>query len=201
MRIPDIVSADDPFCVVMLSFFLLALLPLRVFAWGAAGHEIVATIAQIHLHPSAYPAICSILGSTSSADGPPCYLATVATWADRVRFRMHWSAHMHFVGSVGDHPRDTCLFPGNRGWEDDDANVLSATRNVTNLLTDYVSKSKSGLSVSTQETDVANEALKFLIHFMGDLHQPLHLTGRDRGGNSDKVVFDKRQTSNVSLYV
>lgn len=102
---------------------------------------------------------------------------------------------MHFVGAIGDHPRSSCLFPGDGGWEDNDANVLSATRNVTNLLTDYVSKSKSGLSVSAQETDVANEALKFLIHFMGDLHQPLHLTGRDRGGNSDKVVFDKRQTS------
>jgi len=42
---------------------------------------------------------------------------------------------------------------------------------------------------------VANEALKFLIHFMGDVHQPLHLTGRDRGGNGDKVLFDRRHTN------
>ena len=43
--------------------------------------------------------------------------------------------------------------------------------------------------------DAANEALKFLVHFMGDLHMPLHLTGRDRGGNSVKVRFGGRITS------
>jgi len=46
---------------------------------------------------------------------------------------------------------------------------------------------------------VANEALKFLIHFVGDLHQPLHLTGRARGGNSVKVLFDRRHTSKLPV--
>jgi hypothetical protein len=33
-------------------------------------------------------------------------------------------------------------------------------------------------------------ALRFLVHFMGDLHQPLHLTGRDRGGNGAMFSFE-----------
>ncbi|KAF8736122.1 hypothetical protein AX14_000845 [Amanita brunnescens Koide BX004] len=183
-------------------FLPLALLPLRVLAWGAAGHEIVATIAQIHLHPSAYPTICSILGSpVSTANGPPCLLATVATWADRIRYRMHWSGPLHYVGAVGDHPPDTCNFPGDHGWDgSQDANVLSATRNVSNILADYVRNVKLGASTSVQDTERANEALKFLIHFLGDLHQPLHLTGRDRGGNGDKVMFDRRHTNLHSVW-
>jgi hypothetical protein len=40
-----------------------------------------------------------------------------------------------------------------------------------------------------------NEALKFLVHFYGDLHMPLHLAGRARGGNGIKVLFDGRHTS------
>jgi hypothetical protein len=53
---------------------------------------------------------------------------------------------------------------------------------------------KLGLKKEASD-DVASEALKFLIHFVGDMHQPLHLTGRDRGGNSISVLFDRRHTS------
>ncbi|KAF8634806.1 hypothetical protein AX17_004059 [Amanita inopinata Kibby_2008] len=167
-------------------------------AWGAAGHEIVATIAQIHLHPSVYPTLCTILNFTSPnfPNEPQCHLAPVAAWADKIRYKMHWSASLHYVGALGDHPPDTCLFPGVRGWEGRrGANVLSGLRNVTNFLTGFE-------VVDGEDTDVdaANEALKFMIHFMGDLHMPLHLTGRDKGGNSDKVLFDGRQTNLHSLW-
>ncbi|KAI8924932.1 phospholipase C/P1 nuclease domain-containing protein [Entophlyctis helioformis] len=46
-----------------------------------------------------------------------------------------------------------------------------------------------------RDVDPRTEALKFVIHFLGDLHQPLHATGRDRGGNDAKVSFNGRQTS------
>lgn len=59
--------------------------------------------------------------------------------------------------------------------------MLSAIRNTTGWL--------------EEGYDGAEEALKFLIHFVGDLHQPLHLTGRDKGGNGAKVRFDGRITS------
>jgi S1/P1 Nuclease len=172
------------------------------------GHEIVATIAQSHLHPQVLNSVCSILASdsslidsdvdrparSSSAD-PPCYLATVATWADKIRNHARWSAGLHFINGVGDHPPDDCRFPGADGWGGRErVNVLDAVQNVSSILTEFVSGSSGGI-IAGGAPELALEALKFLIHFVGDMHQPLHLCGRDRGGNSDKVTFDGRVTS------
>ena len=65
--------------------------------------------------------------------------------------------------------------------------VLGGIRNTTNILGEYLE--------GTQTVDAAEEALKFLVHFMGDVHQPLHLVGRDKGGNGVKVRFNRRITS------
>lgn len=169
---------------------------LHVFAWGVVGHEIVATIAQIYIHPSVYPAMCTILNFTDPrTDHPLCHLAPIAPWADRVRFHMQWSGPLHYIGSIDDHPSEVCAFPGPHGWSGKkDANVLSAMRNTTQLLEQWTKESHS------VDHPTANEALKFLVHFMGDLHQPLHLTGRDRGGNSIKVLFGRRHTNLHSLW-
>lgn len=169
-------------------------------AWGAAGHEIVATIAQIHLHPTVLYEVCSILypGSdlTSSDGKPPCYLSRVATWADQVRMKpqYRYTASMHYVGATDDHPSETCAFPGERGWAGrKDVNVLGAIRNMTNILEDYT----MGMADPSQ----AEEAMKFLIHYLGDMHMPLHLTGRERGGNGMKVTFDGRVTSKYCSFL
>ncbi|KAJ7467073.1 phospholipase C/P1 nuclease domain-containing protein [Mycena latifolia] len=176
--------------------FVLAGCAASAVAWGPTGHEIVATIAQIHLHPSVLPTICAILNLTSPNLGEPqCHLAPVATWADTQRPNMPWSASLHFVGAVDDYPSQTCVFPGPRGWAGKDgANVLGGIRNVTDILTDWVYSNGAGIA-STYQSDVANEALKFLIHFLGDMHMPLHLTGRDRGGNSIPVLFGGQKTN------
>lgn len=60
-------------------FPLLALAPTS-FAWGAVGHEVVATIAQIHLHDSAKDALATLLPAYTGG-----HLAPIASWADRVR--------------------------------------------------------------------------------------------------------------------
>lgn len=91
---------------------------------------------------------------------------------------------MHYIGDKKDHPSQYCAF-GQNGWEDDQYNVLNAVRNTTL----WIEEERAG-----QE-----EALKFLVHFVGDLHMPLHLTGRDRGGNDMKVKFDGRTTSKLVL--
>jgi len=177
------------------------------FAWGAAGHEIVATIAQIHLNPPVLPILCSILYPTTSPES--CYLSSVAAWADGVRYRagFRWSAPLHYVGGRGDLPSDTCLFPGDRGWAGrEGGNVLGAIRNVTTILQDIVQdatipgKIEPSAESKLYGGEMAQEALKFLIHFVGDLHMPLHLTGRDRGGNGVKVSWDGRVTNLHSLW-
>ncbi|KAH8101871.1 phospholipase C/P1 nuclease domain-containing protein [Cristinia sonorae] len=177
---------------------VLSALP-AALAWGAAGHEIVATIAQIHLHPTVLYEVCSILypeAELSTQDGqPPCHLSRVATWADQVRMnpKYRYTASMHYVGAVDDHPSQTCAFPGERGWAGHtDVNVLGAVRNMTTILEDY--------TLGTVDPSQAEEAMKFLIHYLGDMHMPLHLTGRERGGNGAKVTFDGRMTNLHSVW-
>jgi hypothetical protein len=170
-----------------------------VVAWGAAGHEIVATIAQIYLHPTTLTNVCDILypGSSEyaaeSGAWPPCYLSRVAAWADQVRRqpRYRYTAPMHYIGASEDHPSETCVFPGGKGWAGKrDVNVLGAVRNMTSILIGYTD--------GYYDVATAEEAIKFLIHFVGDMHMPLHLTGRERGGNGVKVTFDGRVTSEYS---
>ncbi|PSR78587.1 hypothetical protein PHLCEN_2v7334 [Hermanssonia centrifuga] len=176
--------------------FILASVP-AAYAWGAAGHQIVATIAQIYLHPTTLSNVCEILypGSSTSRQSPPCNLATIASWADQIKRqpKYRYTAPLHYIGALGDHPSEACAFPGPRGWAGKkDANVLGAVRNVTNILVEYT----NGL----YDAEAAADALKFLVHYLGDMHMPLHLTGRDRGGNGDRVTFDGRVTNLHSLW-
>ncbi|KAF9235605.1 phospholipase C/P1 nuclease domain-containing protein [Melanogaster broomeanus] len=167
----------------------------QAFAWGAVGHEVVATIAEMHLHPSVMPKLCVILDKPSD-----CFLAPVATWADTIRrvAKYRWTAPLHYIGAVGDYPSSVCAFPGTKGWEGrTHINVLNSIRNTTNVLQEYEQLRKAG---AEDVEGYVQDALKFLIHFMGDMHMPLHLTGRNRGGNSDKVCFDGRSTNLHSLW-
>jgi hypothetical protein len=62
---------------------------------NASGHEIVATIAQIHLHPSVQKKLCTILPPEAK-----CHLAPVAAWADQVRGRFPGTGGMHYVNGT-----------------------------------------------------------------------------------------------------
>jgi hypothetical protein len=103
------------------------------------------TIAQSHLDPQVLNAVCSILASdvdSTVRDGDaPCYLSTVASWANKIRFHTRL-ALLHYVGASGDHPPDNCLFPGTDGWGGNPlGNVVDTIRNVTSILADCVSAS------------------------------------------------------------
>ncbi|KAG8724989.1 hypothetical protein FRC09_010737, partial [Ceratobasidium sp. 395] len=150
--------------------------------WGAAGHEITATIAQIHLLESAQKEICNILPARFN-----CRLSSIAAWADKVRGlpQFRWTSGLHYINPIDDWPPETCTF-GETGWKNDQ-NILQGIVNVTR-------------SVELLEGTQRDYALRFLVHFMGDIHMPLHLTGRDRGGNEDRVRFDGRITNLHSLW-
>lgn len=187
-----------------------------VLGWGAAGHEIVATIAQIYTQPEALESLCRILnahtdanflegvddefpmtmagGSVATNAMWPCHLASVATWADKYKYRMRWSASLHYVNAIGDHPSDTCLFPGPDGWSGKPGiNVLGGIYNTSNILLDWADGGHSDI-------ELAQEALKFIVHFLGDMHMPLHLVGRDRGGNGVDVCWEGRRSNFHSVW-
>ncbi|KAJ3188255.1 hypothetical protein HDU85_005405 [Gaertneriomyces sp. JEL0708] len=90
-----------------------------------------------------------------------------------------WSNSLHYINPVSEckqtiEPSD-CTH---------DRCVVSGMFNYTSRLLDH-----------TLTRDQKEEALKFLIHFVGDVHQPLHASGRAEGGTRQHVTFDRRRLS------
>jgi hypothetical protein len=81
------------------------------------------------------------------------------------------------VSPLNDSPPHTCTF---------DPDNLQSNINVLTAIQNYTSRFAAGFD------DID---LRFLVHYMGDVHQPLHLMLRERGGNGDPVLFEKRHFS------
>ena len=148
----------------------LAVLP-RAQAWGPEGHEIVAEIALRYLTPAARAAVDDVLGTYKLGD------YDVASWPDIIR---------------GDKEYDK-FYPNNGLWHFVDFNVSQRYDDDFELKPpkdgqDIVSQigrwqkelGKKGLSPARRL-----DALRFLVHFVGDVHQPMHCAYRygDMGGN------------------
>lgn len=109
------------------------------------------------------------------------YLAGVATWADSVRYTKwgRFSGDFHFIDAK-DNPPQACGVDYERDCKPTGC-VVSAIRNYTERLLD------PDLRLSERVI-----AAKFVIHFLGDIHQPLHNEDVARGGNGIHVTFDGR---------
>ena len=160
-----------------LRFLLLLLLvfPAPAQAWGPQGHEVAARIAANHLTPSARLRISQLLGG----DALPLMVLD-SNWADEVRSDRPQTTGWHYVnieiGARGydrrrDCPRDNCV-------------VRQIEREI-GLLRDPRAPRAARL-----------DAFRFLIHFVADLHQPLHAADRhDKGGNSVTVIEGRRRSN------
>lgn len=157
--------------------FLFFFMITEAHAWGPQGHKIVAQVAENNLTPPARNAIKRILGDQS--------LARVANWADVVKSKGEWShtKPWHFVNipdgedySTADHSHE--------------GDVVGAITEMVQVL-----KRRNVDPVSEEN------ALKFIVHFAGDIHQPLH-AGRpeDRGGNDIRIVFEGRNSNLHALW-
>ncbi|KAJ5175679.1 uncharacterized protein N7482_001556 [Penicillium canariense] len=142
-------------------------------AWGALGHATVAYVAQNYVSASTAAWAKGVLGDTSSS-----YLANIASWADDYRATTagKWSAPFHFIDAE-DNPPTSCNVDYNRDCGSAGCSI-SAIANYTQRVGD------GRLSA----TNTA-EALKFLVHFIGDITQPLHDEAYEVGGNDIKVTF------------
>ncbi|KDN37244.1 phospholipase C/P1 nuclease [Tilletiaria anomala UBC 951] len=159
-----------------------------VRAWGQVGHAIVATIAQTQLHPAVRAHICSILPDFTAyqsyypRQGAPhthCHLAPLASWPDAQHMRYPWSSKLHYINPLQDDPPLHCTY-GEEGWASPD-NLVTALYNYTSRL-------------QTEQGWERDMAMRMVVHLMGDMGQPLHLTGRDRGGNDVWVRFEGRKS-------
>jgi DNA/RNA endonuclease YhcR with UshA esterase domain len=150
-------------------------------SWGQKGHQVVAKIAENHLSPKAKSEIVNLLGDNSLAD--------IATWADEVRNDPAYrkTAPWHYLNlSLGLNFTQFSETVNAQGGN----NIYQATADARNTLLN---------ANGTKEEKV--EALKFLVHFVGDAHQPMHISrAEDKGGNSIQVRFDDKGTNLHSLW-
>lgn len=151
----------------LLAFLLLGSLASPAFAWGALGHRLVADLASDELTPATRKAVDRLLAGEKVPT-----LAGVASWADDVRANDpvlgKTSSPWHYVGI---HSADCAYVPPT---DCPDGNcVVGAIEAQTAILADR-----------RQPLEARRQALKFVVHFIGDAHQPLHSNNRDdKGGN------------------
>mgnify|MGYP000001681644 FL=1 len=148
---------------------LMASFSINALAWGQIGHRVTGAIAQQHLTPQAQAAISALL--------PTEDLAEASTYPDEMRsspdeFWQKKAGPFHYV-----------TIPEGQTYADvgapEQGDGVSALKMFTaNLKSSQTSKEEKQL------------ALRFIVHIIGDLHQPLHAgNGTDRGGNDFKVNF------------
>jgi hypothetical protein len=152
-------------------------------AWGCHGHEIVAIIAESHLSPRAHVMAQKILAGAPISLGLARYchdpgldaFADSSTWADDERSVRPDTAAWHFI----DAPLTVVK---------DDLALYCPTS--TGCITSALAAELAILKNPRESTQARADALRFVIHFVGDIHQPLHtVSNNDRGGNCVPVEF------------
>jgi hypothetical protein len=150
------------------------LTPTLGHAWGRDGHNVVGEIAWRHLNGEARAQVEALLGEFEE---PGTDLAEVTTWADEIRGQPEWdhAQPWHYVN----------LPPGN-------TDGYNAERDCPpeGCVVEAIVRFSEVLRGETASAEARNQALKFLAHFVGDVHQPLHAShGEDYGGNGIRVTF------------
>jgi hypothetical protein len=167
---------------ILSSLLFLITKPPPSSSWGPIGHSSIANIAQELLTTKANYQVSKLLEYKYNGN-----MSNAANWADEVRTLPYfkWSAPLHFINT----PDWKCDYIKERDcWDSSEGKnfcVDEAIQNYTNRLKKY--------------NDV--DSLKFLIHFVGDIHQPLHcgFIG-DRGGNDILGHFYDKKTNLHSVW-
>lgn len=154
--------------------FWLCLSCSSAYGWGRDGHRMTGDIASRYLTPAAAYAVQDLLGEQTLAD--------VSTWADEIKSdrSYDWARPWHYVN----------VNPGMERF------VLERDCPEHGCVVSAIIKYAEVLRSETADRAEKKEALKFLVHFVGDLHQPLHVGyARDRGGNDVAVDFFGSRTN------
>lgn len=160
-------------CLTIWCFVMVGMI--SVDAWSQEGHIMTCKIAQGLLKEEAANSVKMLLPEYVDGD-----LSALCVWPDQVRhwYKYRWTSPLHFI----DTPDQACTFDYQRDCHDPqgekDRCVAGAIQNYTTQLTHYK-------RASSDRRYNMTEALLFLAHFMGDIHQPLHVGfTSDEGGNT-----------------
>jgi hypothetical protein len=164
----------------------------NVYAWNALGHMIIANIAYQHVTPSVRAKLDKMVSVFAQENPQDSSLTKMATWPDAIRGeKVELFTHWHYI-DIATSSDGTPL----KNLEDTD-NAVWAVNTIKPAIK----------SLHANPFDQAR-FLAFLIHIVGDLHQPLHTTSRisaahpdgDRGGNLFTVRRGEGSGASVSLH-
>ena len=146
-------------------------LPCAVLAWGPEGHEMVADIAEQYLTPTAKEKLEDILGSKNLGD------FDVAVWPDVIRGNKEYNES--YSGNGRWHYVD---FDAAKHY--DDEFKLELPEDGQDVVS-QIGRWRDELASKDISPERRLDALRFLVHFAGDIHQPMHCAYRygDMGGN------------------
>ncbi len=159
----------------ILILFLLLAISGQALGWGSTAHRTAARLAEDYLSPEARVAVAEILGAET--------LAEASTWPDFMR------ADPDEFWQVTASPWHYVTVPRGKTYEEVGAPAQGDA--VTAL---------ERFSADLRDPEISPEdralALRFIVHIIGDLHQPLHVgNGTDRGGNDVQVTYFGRPTN------
>lgn len=144
----------------------------QAFAWGKVAHQVVATLAASKLTPSARSEVDRLLALEVGAT-----LQSISTWADE--HRNPATGSWHYVNF----PKGSCSYDAARDCPDGRC-VVGAIEKQLEIL------------ASKGDDQSRMKALKYVVHFVADVHQPLHAGfAEDRGGNLYQVQFGGKGTN------
>ncbi len=167
----------------ILFFIVLISIPVAAFCWGVTGHRVVGEIAQRHLSKKAKRGLRDLIGREN--------LAMWANWPDFIKsdttHTWDMASKWHYINMPGDLSKEDFI---SRLQKLQGENLYTQIKAMVAQLKDH--------TLSDEKRQIA---LRFLIHFVGDLHQPLHV-GReaDQGGNKIAVNWFDKQTNLHSVW-
>jgi hypothetical protein len=162
---------------VLLAAVLLSWHPIPSIAWGGLGHRLIARVAAERISAPVRAEVDTLLGGLALRD--------VAVWADSIRPARPETGPYHYINV----PTDSA-FTDWRRYCPPTGCILEALERYRALLADR-SKPRAERA----------EALKWVVHLVGDLHQPLHVGERsDRGGNDVPVLWEGFRTTLHSVW-
>jgi hypothetical protein len=172
------------------------LVPCAALAWGNEGHQIVAAIARDELTPRARAWVDLLLANDKDTLTAPDMLSR-ATWADAWRGAGHReTASWHFVDIELGQP-DLAAACHGFAKASGPASAGPADDCIVNKLNEF----EAELASRTTPEPERILALKYVLHFVGDIHQPLHASdNHDKGGNCVQVSLGGSRTLNLHAY-
>jgi hypothetical protein len=177
--LPRLAARLRALCALLVAY---SLITIPAFGWWETGHQIVARIAAAHLAPAARTRIARILDVPDTPDAIADALAAASTWADETKSSTH-TGDWHFIDlTLQDEKTD---IP--KRCPDDNCAPARIRIFAAELRSHQLDQRWSEL-----------DELRYLVHFVGDIHQPLHdVTDADEGGNCELLATPIHQAKNL----